>query len=225
MKKSKLGYWCFLLPSLLAFLIVELIPAATGLGYSLTDWNGISGDVNFVGLKNYLEVFRSDPQFWRAFGFTAVFAVCAVISVNLVGFCLALLVTSKIKGTTLMRGVFFLPNLIGGILLGFTWQFIFVQAFEALGKATGIAWLQGWLSDTATSFVGLLIVVTWQLSGYMMVIYIAQLQNIPDNLLEAAEEYRNASDYKDANEKSNGSIYKYAKKWLNHATMKMLHCI
>ena len=73
-----------------------------------------------------------------------------------------------------MRGVFFLPNLIGGILLGFTWQFIFVQAFEALGKATGIAWLQGWLSDTATSFVGLLIVVTWQLSGYMMVIYIAQ---------------------------------------------------
>ena len=93
MKKSKLGYWCFLLPSLLAFLIVELIPAATGLGYSLTDWNGISGDVNFVGLKNYLEVFRSDPQFWRAFGFTAVFAVCAVISVNLVGFCLALLVT------------------------------------------------------------------------------------------------------------------------------------
>ena len=160
MKKSKLGYWCFLLPSLLAFLIVELIPAATGLGYSLTDWNGISGDVNFVGLKNYLEVFRSDPQFWRAFGFTAVFAVCAVISVNLVGFCLALLVTSKIKGTTLMRGVFFLPNLIGGILLGFTWQFIFVQAFEALGKATGIAWLQGWLSDTATSFFGLLIVVT-----------------------------------------------------------------
>lgn len=187
MKKSKLGYWCFLLPSLLAFTIVELLPAVTGLGYSLTDWNGISGNVNFVGFKNYIEVFRNDPQFWRSFGFTAVFAVCAVISVNLVGFGLALLVTSKIKGTTLMRGVFFLPNLIGGILLGFIWQFIFVQAFEAIGKATGISWLQGWLSDTPTSFIGLLIVVTWQLSGYMMIIYIAQLQNIPDNLLEAAE--------------------------------------
>ncbi len=80
-----------------------------------------------------------------------------------------------------------MPNLIGGILLGFTWQFIFVQVFEAIGKKLGILWLRGWLTDQRTGFLGLLIVVTWQLSGYMMMIYIAQLQNIPEDVLEAAE--------------------------------------
>lgn len=187
MKKSKAGFWLFNLPSLLAFTLVVLVPAVTGLGYSLTDWNGISGSVSFVGIKNYIHIFTDDPDFLRSFLFTAVFALCAVISVNLVGFGLALLVTSKIKGKNLMRGIFFMPNLIGGILLGFTWQFIFVQAFGALGKATGMQWLDGWLADTTTASLGLLIVVTWQLSGYMMIIYIAQIQNIPDNLIEAAE--------------------------------------
>lgn len=81
----------------------------------------------------------------------------------------------------------FLPNLIGGILLGFTWQFIFTQAFDSVGKALGIPWLQGWLSTPATAALGLLILVTWQLSGYMMIIYIAQIQNIPDSVMEAAQ--------------------------------------
>lgn len=187
MKKSKAGFWLFLLPSLIAFTMVVLIPAATGLGYSLTDWNGISGSVSFVGMQNYAHIFTDDPDFLQSFLFTAMFAFCAVISVNLVGFGLALLVTSKIKMKNLMRGVFFMPNLIGGILLGFTWQFIFVQAFGALSKATGMKWLDGWLSNPTTATIGLLIVVTWQLSGYMMIIYIAQIQNIPDNLIEAAE--------------------------------------
>jgi len=80
-----------------------------------------------------------------------------------------------------------MPNLIGGILLGFTWQFVFVQIFSAIGKHFGIEWLQGWLSNTETGFIGLIIVVVWQLSGYMMLIYIAQIQNIPDSLLEAAQ--------------------------------------
>lgn len=187
MKKSKVGFWLFLMPSLVAFTMVVLIPAATGLGYSLTDWNGISGSVSFVGMQNYAHIFTDDPDFLRAFLFTALFALCAVISVNLVGFGLALLVTSKIKMKNLMRGIFFMPNLIGGILLGFTWQFIFVQAFGALSKATGMKWLDGWLSNPTTATIALLIVVTWQLSGYMMIIYIAQIQNIPDNLIEAAE--------------------------------------
>ena len=80
-----------------------------------------------------------------------------------------------------------MPNWIGGILLGFTWQFIFVQVFEAIGEKLQIGWLQGWLTNQKTGFIGLLIVVTWQLSGYMMMIYIAQIQNIPDSVLEAAQ--------------------------------------
>ena len=86
-----------------------------------------------------------------------------------------------------MRGAFFMPNLIGGILLGFTWQFIFVQAFGAIYNTTGLGFFRNWLSDTKTSFFGLLILVIWQLAGYMMLIYIAQIQNIPDDILEAAE--------------------------------------
>lgn len=139
-----------------------------------------------MGLKNYIKVFTDDPQFSHAFWFTAAFAICAVISINVVGFGLAMLVTQKFKGANLMRGVFFMPNLIGGILLGFTWQFIFVQVFTTLGKSFNLPFLMGWLSNTETGFIGLLIVETWQLSGCMMIIYIAQLQNIPDSVLEAA---------------------------------------
>ena len=187
MKHSKIGFWLFLLPSLIAFTIVVLIPAVWGLGYSLTDWNGISQEVHFIGIQNYITIFTQDKNFLHAFVFTALYSFCAVVCVNIVGFGLALLVTSKVKCSTLMRSAFFMPNLIGGILLGFTWQFIFTQAFGAISKATGIKFLANWLSDTPTSFYGLLILVTWQLGGYMMIIYIAQIQNIPYNLIEASE--------------------------------------
>lgn len=187
MEKSKLGFWTFVLPSLIPFIMVVLIPAVWGLGYSLTDWNGISKDVNFIGFNNYITIFTGDKDFVRAFLFTTIFAICAVIGVNLVGFLLALLVTSKVKCSTLMRGVFFMPNLIGGILLGFTWQFIFVQAFGAISKSLHISLLANWLSTPLTGFFGLLIVVIWQLSGYMMIIYIAQIQSISESLIEAAE--------------------------------------
>lgn len=187
MSKPKWGFWIFIGPSLFAFLIVQLIPTIMGIYSSLTDWNGIGHEKNFVGLANYITAFTSDSKFGNAFLFTALFSVCAVFCVNALGFVLALMVTQKFKGSNLFRGVFFMPNLIGGILLGFTWQFIFVQVFDSIGKRLNLPFLQGWLSNQGTGFVGLLIVVTWQLAGYMMIIYIAQLQNIPHSLLEAAQ--------------------------------------
>ena len=187
MKKSKKGFFLFMAPALVAFTLVQLIPTVMGIGYSFTDWNGISKAKHFVGVQNYITILTSDLSFRNAFIFTFLFSVCAVISVNLIGLVLATLVTQRIKGVNFLRGIFFMPNLIGGILLGFTWQFIFVQVFEAIGKKLGILWLRGWLTDQRTGFLGLLIVVTWQLSGYMMMIYIAQLQNIPEDVLEAAE--------------------------------------
>ena len=187
MKKSKKGFFLFMAPALVAFTLVQLIPTVMGIGYSFTDWNGISKAKHFVGVQNYITILTSDLSFRNAFIFTFLFSVCAVVSVNLIGFALAILVTQRIKGVNFLRGIFFMPNLIGGILLGFTWQFIFVQVFEAIGKKLGILWLRGWLTDQRTGFLGLLIVVTWQLSGYMMMIYIAQLQNIPEDVLEAAE--------------------------------------
>lgn len=187
MRKSKKGFWIFILPALTAFIIVQAVPTIMGIGYSFTDWNGIGETKSFVGFGNYITTLTKDTQFHKAFLFTFAFSVCAVLTVNILGFALAMLVTQKIRGANILRGIFFMPNLIGGILLGFTWQFVFVQVFDAAGKALGVEWLRGWLTNKETGFIGMLIVVTWQLAGYMMMIYIAQIQNIPDSVMEAAE--------------------------------------
>lgn len=185
MQKSKARFWLFLTPALLVFSIIVLIPMLMGFGYAFTDWNGISGSVKFVGMQNFITIFQ-DKIFLHSFLFTTLFTVCAVALVNLLGFLLALLVTQKFPGATAMRGIFFMPNLIGGLLLGFIWQFIFTSIFTAIGKATGMTFLVGWLSTTNTGFLGLLILTVWQLSGYMMIIYIAQLQQIQNSVKEAA---------------------------------------
>lgn len=187
MKKSKVRFWVFLAPALISFTIIVLIPTLIGFFYALTDWNGMVGsEVNFVGFQNFVDIFTRDDSFLHAFGFTALFSLCAVILVNLVGFALALLVTQKFRGATLLRGIFFMPNLIGGLLLGFTWQFIFVSIFEAIAQKTGWEVFSGWLSNATTGFIGLLILTVWQLSGYMMIVYIAQIQQIPESVKEAA---------------------------------------
>ena len=109
-----------------------------------------------------------------------------MIAVNAVAFATAMLVTQNIKGKNLFRSIFFMPNLVGGVLVGFAWQFIFCDVFDSIGELLGINWLCDWLSTKSTGFWGLVILVVWQMSGYMMLIYIAQIQNIPENLLESA---------------------------------------
>jgi raffinose/stachyose/melibiose transport system permease protein len=167
--------------------MVVIIPAIVGIYYSFTDWNGINNNANWIGFSNYIKVFTEDKQFIENFIFTAKFALVSVITINLLGFSLALLVTRGLKISNFLRSIFFMPNLIGGLILGFVWQFIFTKAFDAVGDKLGIAFLQGWLADTTTGFWGLVILMSWQMAGYMMVIYIAALQNIPDSLMEAAE--------------------------------------
>lgn len=147
----------------------------------LTDWNGVARAPKLIGFENYVSVFH-DSQYWYSFGYTALFTVCAVLLINGVGFALALLVTRKFRGATLMRSIFFMPNLVGGLLLGYTWKFIFTKIFPA----TNIPMLGNWLADNKTGFIGLLILMVWQMSGYMMIIYIAGIQNIPDSVMEAA---------------------------------------
>lgn len=186
MKNSKGWFWLFVGPAFLAFFIVVIIPMIMGIYYSFTSWNGISNNVEWIGFKNYLEVFK-DKQFLDTFIFTAKFALVSVICINLFGFLLALLVTNGLKFSNVLRSIFFMPNLIGGLILGFIWQFIFTKGFDYIGAELGIDFLRGWLSDTSTGFWGLVILMSWQMSGYMMVIYIAALQNIPESLMEAAE--------------------------------------
>lgn len=186
MKRSPLWFWIFVGPILFAFIMVVIIPMMRGVCFSFTDWNGISNEVNFVGMSNYIRVF-SDANFFSAFRFTVTFAAISVVTINALGFMLALLVTQGIRGANIQRSIFFMPNLIGGLILGFVWQFIFVKAFENAGNIWGISFLQGWLSTTGTGFWGLVILMSWQMSGYMMIIYIAAIQGIPESLMEAAK--------------------------------------
>lgn len=187
MKYSKMWFSIFVGPILFAFLLVVIIPMLSGIYFSFTDWNGINNDANWVGLSNYVEIISGDEEFMSAFTFTAKFAAVSVILINAIGFGLALFVTRIEKFSGLLRSVFFMPNLIGGLILGFVWQFIFIKAFGYIGKEMGWEFFQGWLSTTSTGFWGLAILMSWQMSGYMMVIYIAALQNIPESLIEASK--------------------------------------
>lgn len=177
----------FVGPALLFFTVIVLIPFFLGMVYSFTDWSGVNSTMSWVGLDNFRQIFTKDMAFWRAFSFTARFSVCSVVLTNVVAFGLALLLTRPLKTRNILRTVFFLPNVIGGLLLGFIWQFIFIRGFASIGAATGIGFFElPWLGDERTAFWGILIVSVWQGAGYLMIIYIAGLVNIPSELMEAA---------------------------------------
>ncbi|MBN6889375.1 maltose transport system permease protein [Cytobacillus horneckiae] len=185
MRNRDLSFWLFLTPVLLSLFLVVIIPLLYGTVYSFTNWNGLKA-TEFIGFQNYIDLFKEE-EFRASLWFTIKFTVVSVILLNFLGLGLALLVTTKIKTNNLLRTIFFMPNLIGGLILGFIWQFIFISAFSSLGELIGAEGLQGWLSTTETGFWGLVILSSWQWAGYIMIIYIAYLENIPGELLEAAE--------------------------------------
>ncbi|MCA1020957.1 ABC transporter permease subunit [Halobacillus litoralis] len=185
MQNRSLSFWLFLTPVILGLGIVVVIPFFYGLFYSFTDWNGISATA-FIGLENYINLFQ-ESEFLDSIWFTVKFALITVVLLNIMGLGLALLVTRNIKSSSLLRTVFFMPNLIGGLILGFIWQFIFISVFGDIAGITGIEGFNGWLSTTNTGFWGLVILTAWQMAGYIMIIYIAYLENIPKELIEAAK--------------------------------------
>lgn len=177
MEKAIKKYWpVFLLPTMAAFTIGFIVPFIEGIYLSFCKFTTIK-DASFVGFSNYVEAFK-DSTFPHAFGFTAIFAVVTLILVNLLAFALALALTQKIKGTNIFRTIFFMPNLIGGIVLGYIWQLIFDGIFSKFDMALKL--------NAKLGFWGLVILICWQQIGYMMIVYIAGLQAIPDSLKEAA---------------------------------------
>ena len=177
MEKAIKKYWpVFLLPTMAAFMIGFIVPFIEGIYLSFCKFTTIK-DASFVGFSNYVEAFK-DSTFPHAFGFTAIFAVVTLILVNLLAFALALALTQKIKGTNIFRTIFFMPNLIGGIVLGYIWQLIFDGIFSHFDMALKL--------NAKLGFWGLVILICWQQIGYMMIVYIAGLQAIPDSLKEAA---------------------------------------
>ena len=172
-------YWpVFLLPTLAAFIIGFIWPFIWGIYLSFHKFTTIS-KTTFVGLSNYVKVFE-DATFVNAFWFTAKFTILSTILINVIAFALALALTRGLKGTNIFRTTFFMPNLIGGIILGYIWQILLNGVLSALEKPL--------LSLNATyGFWGLIILMCWQQIGYMMIIYIAGLQNVPLDLIEAAK--------------------------------------
>ena len=168
------------------FAAVVIVPFIYGLYLTFTSWDGISTQKPFVGFANYAATF-ADGAYWQALGRTIIYSVIAVILVNVVAFILAFLVTSGVKGQNFFRAGFFVPNLIGGIVLGYIWKFVFNRAFVALGESLSIGALStSWLATTNGAMLCLIIVSVWQYAGYMMLIYVAGFMSVSADVLEAA---------------------------------------
>ncbi|RXT03751.1 carbohydrate ABC transporter permease [Ammoniphilus sp. CFH 90114] len=177
----------FLAPAILFFALMKIIPFFMGMYYSFTDWNGISAVKTWVGFNNFIRLFQ-DEDFSNSFIFTAKYTVVVVIINNLLAFLLAFLLTRKIRFRNPVRTVIFMPNVIGGILLGFIWLFIFTRGFPTVGKLTDLAFFNlPWLGTENTAFWGIIIVSVWQFVGYLMVIYVAGILSVPHELIEAAD--------------------------------------
>ena len=168
------------------FTVVLIVPFVNGVYYTFTDWDGFE-TTKLVGFSNYAESFQ-DPTFWSTLRFTALFVVVSLVLVNAVAFGLALIVTSKLKSANFLRTFFFVPNLVGGVVLGVIWQFIFNSAIVSLAnKYDWELFKQSWLQDTHKAFWALVIVTVWQSSGYMMIVYITGLVSIETDVLEASQ--------------------------------------
>ncbi len=177
MEKAVKKYWpIFLVPTMAAFLIGFIIPFIEGVYLSFCKFTTIK-DAKFVGIQNYIEAFK-DSNFLGSFKFTTLFAIVSLVLINVLAFLIALALTQNIKGKNIFRTVFFMPNLIGGIVLGYVWQLIFDGIFVKFDTALKL--------NETLGFWGLVILVGWQQIGYMMIVYIAGLQAIPGDIQEAA---------------------------------------
>ena len=185
-KRNALLYASFVGPSMLFFVLVFIVPLLYGFYLTLTDWDGIASSIGFTGFSNYVEVF-TDLSFWQSMRRTILYSAASVIAINVIAFLLAYLLTSGVKAESFLRAGFFTPNLIGGLILGYIWQFVFTRVFVNIYKIIPVALFEkSWLSSPGTAMASLIIVATWQYSGYMLLIYIAGFVGIPHDLIEAA---------------------------------------
>ena len=185
--KHKVKDFClFGLPGLFCFFAVVIIPFIYGVYLTFTDWDGVSSEKHFIWFKNFKGVIR-DGEFWTSLLLTFKYVIVVVILVNVIAFVIAYLLTRGIKGQNFFRAGFFTPNLIGGIVLGYVWQFVFSRVFVNIGESTGWELFEAsWLSDPNLAFAALVLVSVWQLSGYMILIYVAGFMGLSEDVMEAA---------------------------------------
>ena len=189
MNKKKKGIRLFIefvVPPMLIWALVVILPLIYGLYLTFTDWNGLSNNYNLIGLKNYVDVF-TDKTFLTSLGKTFIYVFFVVILSNVLGIVLALLLTYGIKLQGVFRTCFFAANMIGGIIMGYIWNYIFSFALTKVGEVTGWGIFRtSWLTSLETAMLALILVTVWQMSGYLMVIYVAGFTNISSEMIEAA---------------------------------------
>ena len=178
-------YLMFAGPGTLLFFGAVIVPFLYGMYLTLTSWDGISKVKPFVGLANFAAAFQ-DTAYWQAMGRTAIYSCFSVILINIIAFALAYLVTSGVKGQNFFRAGFFVPNLIGGIVLGYVWKFVFNRAFVALGSAIAGGTVPSLLATPKGAMFCLILVSVWQYAGYMMLIYVAGFMSVSKDVQEAA---------------------------------------
>lgn len=185
--KRVLSLLLFVAPAFVCYFFFLLIPTFGGIFYSFTDWNGLNRTYSFVGLANYVEALWDDRYFVHSLWFTLKYVVWMVVLQNAIALALAVLIESKLKSKAFFRTVFFMPNMISLIISAFMWMFIFSQVLPQIAEKTGLSFLdQSWIGDPKYSFFSILIVSLWNGVGYMMIIYMAGLQGVPQHLKEAA---------------------------------------
>ncbi|HJC75016.1 MAG TPA: sugar ABC transporter permease [Candidatus Mediterraneibacter faecavium] len=176
----------FTLPALAVYIIFKLYPAVSGIFYSLTNWNGLSREYDFVGMENFVELL-TDTYFWDSLKFTTLYVIALLLVANAAALILAVAVESVKKGKGVFRTIFCLPNMISMIIGGYMWQFIFYKVFYYMADNFGWKFLdKSWAGDSKYAFLSIVIVAAWGCIGYLMIIYMAGLQGVPAHLLEAA---------------------------------------
>lgn len=179
MKINKAWYTLFTFPLMFIFALVVIVPFVIGIGLSFVEWDGLAKHAMvFVGGRNYVEVF-SDSRFLSSALRTTIYTVFSVFFVNIVGLIFALIVTTRLRTANIARTMLFVPYLIGGLILGYIWKSVFSEYFISIG-------LGNWLTDSVKAMIAMVIVTTWQMAGYVMIVYITGLMAISDDVVEAA---------------------------------------
>lgn len=187
-RRDKAWYALFVFPLVFIFTTVVVIPFIIGIGYSFVSWDGMPlNEKTFVGFGNYIRLF-ADTRFLSSAGHTVLFTVCSVLLINILGLAFALAVTGRLKVKNVVRTMLFMPYLIGGLILGYIWKFIFTDVFKSIGAFTGGSKIFfSWLLDKNYALAAMIIVTAWQMAGYIMIIYINGIQAMPEDVLEAAK--------------------------------------
>lgn len=186
-RMDKLETILFILPCILLVVTVFYTPFIMSMYYSLTKWDGIARSPTFIGFDNFIALFTKDTTFFNSILFTIKYSVIFIIVTNILALALAVILVQKMKAANILRAVFFIPYIMSMIIVGFIWRFIFSRGFQVLASMTGLGFFNlSWLGDPNLAFISILFVSIWQAIGFYIVLYIAGLQTIPEDVLEAA---------------------------------------